>query len=81
MKFFISGMPGVGKTTLCKKIYESLKNKIKIVGFLTLEKREKNKRIGFEIFLLHSETYHTFASKEKIGNKIYAGYYLNLDVL
>ena len=81
MKIFISGMPRVGKTTLCKKIYESLKNKIKTVGFLTLEKRDKNKRIGFEIFLLHNGKCFTFASKEKIGNKIYAGYYLNLDVL
>ena len=81
MKIFVSGMPGVGKTTLCKKIYENLKNKIKIVGFLTLEKREKNKRIGFEIFLLHNEKHFTFASKEKIGSKVYAGYYLNLEVL
>ena len=39
MRIFISGMPGVGKTTLCRKIYENLKNKIKIVGFLTLEKK------------------------------------------
>ena len=81
MKIFISGMPKVGKTTLCRKIFENFKDKIKISGFLTEEKNENNKRVGFEIVLLPSEKRFLFASKEKISNISYAGYYLNLSIL
>ncbi|MEM0480969.1 MAG: nucleoside-triphosphatase [Candidatus Aenigmatarchaeota archaeon] len=81
MKIFISGLPRTGKTTLCKEIYEKYKEKIKISGFLTLEKRDGNKRDGFEIFELKNKKLYLFASREKISNICYAGYYLNLEVL
>lgn len=49
MKIAITGRPGIGKTTACKKVYDALKDKINIEGFVTIEVREKGKRIGFKI--------------------------------
>ncbi|MEO0289944.1 MAG: NTPase [candidate division WOR-3 bacterium] len=49
MKILITGKPGSGKTTLLKRIYEELKNYVKVRGFFTGEIREKSERIGFFI--------------------------------
>ncbi len=46
----ITGMPGVGKTTLVREVIEeAAKSDIKAIGFYTDEIRENNKRIGFQI--------------------------------
>ncbi len=50
----ITGKPGVGKSTLCLKTYNFLKNKIIIKGFITIECRIGGKRIGFQFFDLAS---------------------------
>jgi nucleoside-triphosphatase len=47
----ITGLPGVGKTTLIKKLSELLKN-LHPVGFLTEEMREEGVRKGFELISL-----------------------------
>jgi len=44
----ITGLPGVGKTTLIRKLYEALKD-FHPVGFYTTEIREKGMRRGFEL--------------------------------
>lgn len=49
MKIAITGKPGVGKTTVCLKVYEALKSKVPIVGFVTKEERELNVRTGFKL--------------------------------
>ncbi|MEM1579402.1 MAG: NTPase [Archaeoglobaceae archaeon] len=49
MKIAVTGKPGVGKTTLCLKVYEALKSKISIGGFVTREERELNVRTGFRL--------------------------------
>jgi len=50
MKIFITGLPGVGKTTIILKVTKELKNHdLKIGGFVTQEIREKGKRVGFKI--------------------------------
>ncbi len=55
MKIFITGKPGVGKTTLFLQIVEELKKRgVKIIGFTTPEVREGNKRIGFKCKDLNS---------------------------
>ena len=47
----ITGLPGVGKTTLIKKISEELKH-LHPVGFYTTEIREEGMRKGFELISL-----------------------------
>jgi nucleoside-triphosphatase len=47
-KIFITGLPGVGKTTLVLKIAEALRD-TKPVGFYTTEIRERGARQGFEM--------------------------------
>lgn len=48
MKLLITGLPGCGKTTLCKKIIQAIKDK-KICGILSEEIREGGERKGFKI--------------------------------
>ncbi|KAH9519611.1 hypothetical protein Btru_003135 [Bulinus truncatus] len=46
----LTGIPGVGKTTLIKRIYEELlKNGIHCSGFFTEEIRSKGHRTGFDV--------------------------------
>ena len=47
----VTGLPGVGKTTLIKKISEELKH-LHPVGFYTTEIREEGMRKGFELISL-----------------------------
>ncbi len=54
MKVAITGKPGIGKTTACLRIYEALKEKLKISGFVTKEVRVGRERVGFEIIELGS---------------------------
>jgi nucleoside-triphosphatase len=48
----ITGLPGVGKTTLIRKLSEALKN-FDPVGFYTEEIREGGERKGFELISLN----------------------------
>lgn len=55
MKFFISGPPGVGKTTVFLRVIELLRNDgLKIGGFICPEVRRSGQRIGFKIIDLMS---------------------------
>ncbi|MFN3383598.1 MAG: NTPase [Archaeoglobaceae archaeon] len=54
MRIAVTGRPGIGKTTLCLKVYQALKSKIKISGFITAEEREKGVRVGFKLIDLAS---------------------------
>ena len=47
-KTLITGKPGVGKTTLVRKIIEQMKS-VKMAGFCTSEIRSKGSRLGFEL--------------------------------
>ena len=50
----IVGLPGVGKTTLIKKLYEPLKD-FRPVGFYTAEIREEGMRKGFALVNLEGK--------------------------
>jgi nucleoside-triphosphatase len=50
----ITGLPGVGKTTLVKKLSEALKS-FHPAGFYTEEIRERGERKGFELISLEGE--------------------------
>ena len=47
-KTLITGKPGVGKTTLVRKIIERMRS-VNIVGFYTAEIRSTGSRLGFEL--------------------------------
>jgi nucleoside-triphosphatase len=67
---FITGLPGIGKTTLIKKLYEALKD-FRPVGFYTEEIREGGERKGFELISLEGKRgllYHKhIESPYKVG--------------
>jgi Cdc6-like AAA superfamily ATPase len=50
----ITGLPGVGKTTLIRKLSEELKD-LHPAGFYTQEIREEGVRKGFELISLDGE--------------------------
>ncbi len=79
MKIFLTGNPGIGKTTIIKKVIERIERKV--IGFYTTEIRKEGKRIGFEIVEIPSNTKHLFASTEKISNIRFGKYYLDLEPL
>ncbi|MEO0139130.1 MAG: NTPase [candidate division WOR-3 bacterium] len=54
MKIFISGSPGVGKTTLIKRLF--LKNPQRFYGFWTEEIMEGGKRVGFKVITTWGES-------------------------
>ena len=54
MKIAVTGRPGIGKTTLCLKVYDALKDKLDIEGFVTREVRERGVRVGFKLIDLKS---------------------------
>jgi nucleoside-triphosphatase len=51
----ITGIPGIGKTTLISNVIEIVKERGYIVGgMVTQEIRDKQKRLGFEILDIHT---------------------------
>lgn len=49
MKVAVTGPPGIGKTTLCLKVWKALKGKRKVSGFVTQEERVEGIRRGFKL--------------------------------
>lgn len=54
MRLFLTGTPGVGKTTLIREIWRRVEE-IKCAGFYTEERRHKGQRIGFKIVTLDGQ--------------------------
>jgi nucleoside-triphosphatase len=72
----VTGLPGVGKTTLIKKLSEALKN-FHPVGFYTEEIREGGKRKGFELISLEGK--RGLLSHKEIRSSYKVGQY-NVDI-
>ncbi|XP_031833774.1 cancer-related nucleoside-triphosphatase homolog [Nomia melanderi] len=71
-RVLLTGPPGIGKTTICKKINSMLKERAyKVDGFYTEEVRNKSgNRIGFDVVLVNrSEKKSTLARAENILNQ------------
>ncbi len=52
-KILLTGPPGIGKTTVIRKVLDRLK--LPVGGFYTAEIRERGKRVGFKIIGLNGE--------------------------
>lgn len=68
MNILITGLPGIGKTTLIEQILPKLKKlDLKIAGFITKEIRKNKTRVGFSINMIIngeiSNTEHLLAIK------------------
>ncbi|MBI3065708.1 MAG: NTPase [Deltaproteobacteria bacterium] len=64
MRLFLTGAPGVGKTTLIRAVVEGLEA-IKCAGFYTLEERRGGQRVGFRIVTLSGRE----GSLASLGNR------------
>jgi len=72
----VTGLPGVGKTTLIKKLSEALKD-FHPVGFYTEEIREEEKRKGFKLISLEGK--RGLLSHKEIRSPYKVGQY-NVDI-
>src|SRR5690348_14999505 len=68
MRIFLTGNPGVGKTTVIRQIIKRLGG-IKAAGFYTREKRQGGQRIGFEVVTLDGKR-ATLASLGGTGPRV-----------
>ena len=79
MNYLLTGHPGVGKTTIIKKLLEKLK--LPAGGFYTEEIREDNIRMGFAVVTLSGFkgilAHRNFKSRYKVGNYRVGVYTLN----
>jgi len=71
MNYLITGLPGVGKTTILKELGALLGDRAS--GFLTIEVKEGKKRIGFDIqtFDGHSGIF----ARESLPSRFHIGRY------
>lgn len=68
-KIFITGRPGVGKTTILMKIVKELRSKnINVTGFYCPEIRKGTNRVGFKIVSISSGKESMLASTEQNGS-------------
>ncbi len=49
MRVAVTGRPGVGKTTLCLKVFDALRDELDVKGFVTKEVRVSGRRVGFKL--------------------------------
>lgn len=79
MNYLLTGHPGVGKTTIIKKLLEKLK--LPAGGFYTEELREDNVRMGFAVVTLSGFkgvlAHRNFKSRYKVGKYGVGVYTLN----
>ena len=69
---FITGLPGVGKTTLIKRIFEALKH-LHPIGFYTAEIKEGGERKGFELISLEGK--RSLLSHKEVRSPYQVGHY------
>jgi len=79
---FVTGQPGVGKTTLLLHVVDNLKTKgYKVGGMTSSEVREQGTRIGFEIVNLQTGQKGWLAHiRQRVGPQV-GKYRVNLDDL
>ena len=79
---FITGPPGIGKTTLIVKVASMLKESgVKVVGFYTLEEREGNVRVGFKLVNVSNGEWRWLAHVNKVQGPMVGKYYVDVNAI
>ncbi|HIE36812.1 TPA: NTPase [Candidatus Geothermarchaeota archaeon] len=82
IKIFLTGPPGIGKTTCVLKIYETLTLYGYVVGgFVSKEMRKEGKRIGFKLINLFDRSEEVLADIYSKTHYKIGKYNVNLDGL
>uniref|UniRef100_A0A7C3MHP5 NTPase n=1 Tax=Dictyoglomus thermophilum TaxID=14 RepID=A0A7C3MHP5_DICTH len=80
MKIFVTGQPGVGKTTLLKRVDAFCRERnISTCGFVTEEVRDGKFRIGFDMILLKTNERVNFASVYNVTLYRFGKYFVDID--
>lgn len=77
LRVWITGPPGVGKTTLVERVVNAWRDAgWPVQGFFTREIREEGRRVGFELVLLPEGLRFLLAHVRPIGRERLGRYYL-----
>ncbi len=76
--FLVTGNPGVGKTTVVLRVYDALKQRVKVGGVISREVRQDNMRIGFEFIDLMTGRSASLSSTVGAGPRI-GKYFVDLE--
>ncbi len=81
MKILITGRPGIGKTTLCLKLYRLLKEKKEkeVCGIVSKEIREGKRRVGFEFIELGTDNRYLLAHVDLRSRYRIGKYYVSIE--
>jgi len=80
IKIFITGPPGVGKTTCVYRVYEMLKlYNYNVGGFITKEIRKNGRRYGFKLIDLDTGYESWLANVEEKSSYTIGRYYVFVD--
>jgi nucleoside-triphosphatase len=79
---FITGPPGVGKTTLVVKVVERLRAMgVGVTGFYTIEAREQGTRVGFRLVNVNSGEWRWLAHVSAVEGPMVGRYHVNVDAV
>lgn len=81
MKLLVTGPPGCGKTTLCEKIIDRLKDRFSIGGFVSREIRKGGGRSGFVLKDIRSGDEGILANVDGVSGPSVGRYRVNLSDL
>lgn len=80
MKLFITGRPGIGKTTVLMKTIELIRERGYVIGgMITLEERQKGTRVGFNVIDLMSGEKGVLAVAREPGEPRIGKYHVRLN--
>lgn len=79
---FVTGPPGIGKTTLVVKVVNRLRELgFRVVGFYTTEAREGGVRVGFRLVNVSTGEWTWLAHVSEVQGPMVGKYHVNVDAI